>query len=414
MRRHRTVIGATAATGMLLLAACSGGGGESDDPNTLTVWSYFTSPGQIAALEEQNALFQEAHPEITLESVTLPGDQVVQRLLSTATTQEGPDVVFDNVVVDFPTLAGSGVLYDMSSYWAEYEDADQFPENASWEYEGGVYNVMSYTNLLGLYYNADALDEIGIEPPTTIEEFDAALQAVLDDGRYTPLALSGAPDVGSAWVTFAQLLGDGVDYCTITEEATESVFSRVESWAESGIIPQDAATWDQTDAWQPFMTGNYAFAINGNWQLGSLEEVDFEVGTTRYPAGSAGSHVFPGGEGIAIGEFASDPDLAWEYIESAFLSAEGSEINYEHSGQIPMRTDVSEGLDLGADELVTPFVEAAAETGTWPANEETGEMQLQFGQATSAVIAGQASAPDAAASAVSGIEEAREEGGGGC
>src|SRR5699024_9880705 len=219
---------------------------------------------------------------------------------------EGPDVVFDNVVVDFPTLAGSGVLYDMSSYWAEYEDAGQFPENAAWEYEDGLYNVMSYTNLLGLYYNADALDEVGIDPPTTIEEFDAALHAVLDDGRYTPLALSGAPDVGSAWVTFAQLLGEGVDYCNITEEATASVFSRVESWAASGIIPQDAATWDQPDAWQPFLTGNYAFAINGNWQLGNrFDEIEFEVGTTRYPAGSAGSHVFPGGEGIAIGEFAS-------------------------------------------------------------------------------------------------------------
>ena len=414
MRRHRTMIGATAVAGMLLLAACSGGTGNSDDPNTLTVWSYFTSPGQIAALEEQNALFQEAHPEITLESVTLPGDQVVQRLLSTATTQEGPDVVFDNVVVDFPTLAGSGVLYDLSDYWAEYEHADQFPENASWEYEGGLYNVMSYTNLLGLYYNADALDEVGIDPPTTIEEFDAALQAVLEDGRYTPLALSGAPDVGSAWVTFAQLLGDGVDYCSITTEATESVFSRVESWAQSGIIPQDAATWDQTDAWQPFMTGDYAFAINGNWQLGSLEDVDFEVGTTRYPAGSAGSHVFPGGEGIAIGEFATDPDLAWEYIETAFLSAEGSEINYEHSGQIPMRSDVADGLELGAEDLPTPFVEASTDTGTWPANEETGEMQLQFGQATSSVISGQASATDAAAAAVGGIEEAREDGGGGC
>lgn len=414
MRRHRTVIGATAAAGMLLLAACSGDGGESGDPNTLTVWSYFTSPGQIAALEEQNALFQEAHPDITLESVTLPGDQVVQRLLSTATTQEGPDVVFDNVVVDFPTLAGSGVLYDMSSYWAEYEDADQFPENATWEYEGGVYNVMSYTNLLGLYYNADALDEIGIDPPTTIEGFDAALEAVLEDGRYTPLALSGAPDVGSAWVTFAQLLGDGVDYCNISTEAVESVFSRVESWAQSGIIPQDAATWDQTDSWQPFMTGDYAFAINGNWQLGSLEDASFEVGTTRYPAGSAGSHVFPGGEGIAIGEFASDPDLAWDYIETAFLSAEGSEINYEHSGQIPMRTDVADGLELGAEDLLTPFVEASTDTGTWPTNEETGEMQLQFGQATSSVISGQASSADAAAAAVTGIEEARESGGGGC
>src|SRR5690625_1275848 len=169
MRQQRTMIGATAVAGMLLLAACSGGNGDSDDENTLTVWSSFTAPGQIAALEEQSALFEEAYPDAVLDIVTVPGDQVVQRLLSTATTQEGPDVVFDNVVVDFPTLAGSGVLYDMSSYWAEYEDAGQFPENAAWEYEDGLYNVMSYTNLLGLYYNADALDEVGIDPPTTIE-----------------------------------------------------------------------------------------------------------------------------------------------------------------------------------------------------------------------------------------------------
>jgi len=415
---RRGVAGSVVAVAAALsLMACSSGGpgaGEGENGSTLTIWHYFRAGGQLEALEAQNQLFRESNPDVELDVVEVPSDQVVQRLLATASTQEGPDVLFDNVVVDFPTLAGSGVLHDLTDYWNGYDEAGQFPDSAIWEFEDGIYNVMSYANLLALYYNEDALEESGIEPPQTIDEFDEALRTVNEDGQYTPLIVAGDPGVTTAWSFFPQLLGEGVDYCSIDEPAVQEVFERVESWAAEGIIPPDAASYDQTDAWQPFMTGNYAFAINGNWNLAAAADADFDVGTVRYPAGSEGSHVFPGGEGIAIGAFSENPDLAWEYIQAAFLSEEGSQLNYENSGQIPLRSDVAGEIDFEENPLILPFVEATQDTGAWPENENTAQMQMAFGQAISSLISGQTTATDAAQEAVANINSAREEGGGGC
>lgn len=421
MRRvGRTSVALSAMT-LLFLSACgsggdTGGGGDAaaGDPESLTIWTYFTSPGQLDALEAQNALWAQEHPDIAIQHEQIPFEQLPSRLLATATTQDGPDVILDNVVVDFPTLAGSGVLADMTDYWDGYEDSGLFPDAAIWSYEDSMFNILSYTNLLGLYYNADALAAVGIDPPTTMEEFDAALEAVRADGRYTPLAQSGVPTVEGAWMVFPQLLGEGVDYCSISQDATEPVFDRLQGWAESGTTPRETATWDQADAWQAFMSGQYAFGINGNWNLADVESASFAVGTTQFPAGSQGSHVFPGGEGIGIGAFSEHKDLAWEYVQTAWLSQEAGLANFEASGQIPTRSDLADDPAVTGNELLAPFVEAAASTGSWPVNEQTAAMQAAFGEGISAVLSGQTPAAEAAATTVESIDASKDEGGGGC
>lgn len=392
--------------------AASNEGGAGDD--TLTVWTYYVSGGQVDALEAQNELFAETHPDVTIEHVQLPFDQLAPRLLAGVSTGDGPDIVFDNVVVDFPALAASGALLDLTDYWDGYADADQFPDSAIWANDEGIYNLMSYTNLLALYYNADALGELGIDPPESVEDLEAAMAAVAEDGTYTPLAMSGVASPEGAWMFMPILLGEGIDYCSLDGDHVEEALSTVASWQESGFIPTETATWDQADAWQAFASGSFAFGINGNWNLGDIESLPFEVGTVRYPAGSEGSRVFPGGEGIGIGAFTDSPDLAWDYLEAAWFSQEAGLINFENSGQIPTRGDLADAPEVQADELVRPFVEAAGETASWPQNENTAAMQNAVGQAVSDAISGGASPADAAAAAVDGVNSGIEEGGGAC
>lgn len=412
-----TLVGVTLAGSSLLLGACGddgSGGGAEGGVDKLTVWTYYTAGGQNDALEKQNELWNEAHPDIEIETVQIPFDQLPSKLLATATTQEGPDVVLDNVVVDFPTLASSGVLLDLTDYWEGYEDSSLFPESATWTMDDQIYNVMSYTNLLGLYYNEEALEKLGIEPPTTMEEFQTALEKVAADGTYTPLAMSGAPTVEGAWMFMPLLLGEGVDYCNLSEDALTTGLERIEGWSEQDIIPRETATWDQADAWQAFVSGKYAFGINGNWNLGDAAKAPFPIGTDRVPGGAQGSHVFPGGEAIGIGAFAEDPDLAWQYIEEAWLSQEASLLNFEASGQIPTRSDLAENETVTSNELVQPFVEAAGDTSAWPKNEQTAAMQTAVGQGFSAVISGQKEPAEAAAEAFAGVRDAQEKGGGSC
>lgn len=415
----RIATGLVAAGGLMLALGCTASGddngGSETSGETLVVWTYYTAGGQIDAMEAQNELWAEQHPDVEIEHVQIPFDQLPSRLLATATTQDGPDVVLDNVVVDFPSLAASGVLADLTDYWDGYEDKDQFGDSALFTFsDDRLYNVLSYTNLLGLYYNEDVLAQYDIEVPTTVSELEAAMQTVADAGEYTPMAMSGAATVEGAWMFMPLALGEGADYCTFDDPAVPAAFESLDQWTQNGYLPADTATWNQTDAWQAFLSGRYAFGINGNWNLGDVPDAGFGIGTAQYPAGSAGSFVFPGGEAIGIGAFSDKQDLAWEYIETAWLSDEASRINFEASGQIPTRASVATSDEVAENELAQPFIAAASDTATWPRNEQTAAMQSAVGEASSGLISGQYGLEEALQHAQTGVADARETGGGGC
>lgn len=407
---------AAAALGALAVASLTVGGAVAQDPQKLTVWTYYVHGGQTDAMDQQTAeLWAVAHPDVAIEHVQIPFDQLASKLLGSVVTGDGPDVVLDNVVVDFPTLASSGALLDMTPYWEAYADKDQFPASSVWTWDDKVFNLLSYTNLLGLFMNQDALDKLGIAAPTTIEEFETAMAAIKADGTYTPLAMSGVASPEGAWLFFPLLLGEGVDYCNLDAASLQTGLERLKTWVDNGWLPQDAATWDQADAWQAFFSGNYAFGLNGNWNLGDVRNnATFAVTTGRYPAGSQGSHVFPGGEAIGIGGTSKNPDLAWEYIQTAWLSKEAGLINFNASGQIPTRGDLAQDPTVTQDPLALPFVQAAAETGNWPKNEKTADMQNAIGVAVSEIISGQTAPADAAAAAADAVKAALDAGGGSC
>ena len=422
--RNRTtrLVGAVVAA-IVLLCGCtisstgSPGQGSKGDQVTLTFWSYYQGT-QKTWLDHQVQLFEKNNPNVKIDVVKTVGDQQDQKLLASVATGKTPDLFINNIVVDYPTLVKGGVLLDLTDYWNKYADKEQFPDGAVWKTDGKVYNLMTYTNLLGMFYNLDILKQSGInEPPTTLDGLEQAMAKVEAGGKYEGLALSGAPTVEGAWLFAPQLLGQDVDYCNwdSSQEKVGSAFSRVDDWAAKGYIPKAAATWNQTASWQQFMTGKYAFALNGNWQLGNVKAADFGYGTTQFPAPPGGkSQVYPGGEGFGIGAKSEHPDLAWKFLEQAMLSKEGEQDVFKQAGSIPMRADVADTQAIKDDKYVTPFVKAAQDAATWPNNPNTAEMQTALGKAISSVISGQKSGAEGVQQATADIDQARKKGGGSC
>jgi multiple sugar transport system substrate-binding protein len=307
-------------------------------------------------------------------------------------------------------------MKDLTSYWDSFADKDQYPAGTVWKTDGKIYNLLPYTNLLGMYYNKTALAASGITtPPTTLDELQADMAKVTATGKYKAIALSGAPTVEGAWLFAPQLLGLGVDYCNLSGQKVESAFQRIATWHEDGYTPQATATWDQNAAWQQFMTGKYAFAFNGNWQLGSVTDASFPWGTAEFPAPDGGtSKVYPGGEGFAIGANSKHPKLAWEFLSQTIFSQQGQEEVFAKAGSIPLLASAAASKAIAGDASVRPFVEATKDTGAWPDNENTADMQTAFGQAVSGVLSGQLSASQGAAQAESQIRELINQGGGTC
>jgi multiple sugar transport system substrate-binding protein len=404
---------------VLVMTGCTGtasGPSTSGASKTLKVWNYYAAGPGLTWLQDETKKFEKANPGVNVQLVQVPFGQMDQKLLASSSTGTGPDVLVNNVVVDYPTLASAGVMKDMTSDWNSYPDKSEFPSSAVWTTKGKVFNVMSYTNLVGLYYNKTILSQYGITtPPKTLDEMQADMAKVVAGGKYGGLAESGAPTSEGAWLFAPQLLGQNIDYCNFKGPKVTAAFDRVATWSKDGYIPLATATWAQSDAWQQFMTGKFAFGLNGNWNLGGAKDATFKYGTTTFPEPSGGkSVVYPGGEGLAVGSHSTDPALAWKYIEDVFLSKSASEANYAASGSIPVRADVGSTAALKDNKLVQPFVQAAAATGKWPNNVKTAQLQSTLGTAISAVISGQQSGAQGAQSAITGIATELKAGGGGC
>lgn len=417
-RRRALALTSVAAVGALTLTACGssgedaatgsdGGDADGQSTGTVTVWHYFSEDNQVGLMDAYAEKFESENEGVTVENVFVPYDQMNSKLVSSAGAETGPDVVVFNGA-EAATIALGGALAPMDDYWAEYEDAGQFPDSVIHQIDGETYAVQGYVNLLGLWYNADLLAEIGVEPPTDLDELEAAMAAAADAG-YDGITLSGLPQSQGEWQAYPWLSAEGFSYEDPDAGALEAGLARVRGWVENGWLSQEAVTWDQTVPFQQFTAGGVAFAENGNWQMGAAEaDAGFEYGVVPLPLGDDGQ-VYLGGEGQGIGAFSENPDLAWEYLASTYYSPEGQIMAVEQVGSIPARTDAAADDAVSSNPLLEPFATTIEMYGAnYPASNippaSVADLQLTVGQAWSAVLGGQQPAGAAAQATVTTLE----------
>ncbi|WP_225755615.1 extracellular solute-binding protein [Actinotalea sp. Marseille-Q4924] len=420
-RRRALGLTATTIAAALTLAACGGGDGDGDadagtdggtedvsqGDGTVTVWHYFSDDNQVRLMDEFAAKFESEREGVTVENVYVPYDEMNSKVIAAAGSQTGPDVVVFNGA-ETATLALAGALAPLDDYWSGYEDAGEFPDSVIHQVEGQTYAVQGYVNLLGLWYNAEILEEIGVEPPTTLDELEEAMAAAADAG-YEGITLSGLPQGQGEWQAYPWLSAEGFTYEDPDAAALEAGLARVRGWVDNGWLSQQAVTWDQTVPFQEFAAGGVAFAENGNWQMGTAEsDATFEYGVVPLPLGDDGQ-VYLGGEGQGIGAYSQDPDLAWEYLTATYLDAEGQLLPVEIVGSIPSRSDAAQDEMVTGNDLLQPFAETIEKYGAnYPSPaippESVGDVQLTVGQAWSAALGGQQSPADAAQGVVEQLQ----------
>ncbi len=241
----------------LLLAGCAATDGSDGSSNKLTVWHYFSEDTQVGVMTSYEELFEASHPEVDVENVYVPYDQFSSKLIAGAGSSTGPDVVVFNGG-EASTLALAGTLAPMDEYWDDFADAAQFPEGVVHQVDGSVYMAQGYVNLLGLWYNQDILDEIGVKPPTTIDELNSAMAAAKAAG-YEGITLSGMPQGQGEWQAYPWLSAGGFDWDNLDTAALTEGYELVKSWVDNGYLSAESATWDQTVPFQRFAAGGVAF-----------------------------------------------------------------------------------------------------------------------------------------------------------
>ena len=377
----------------------------ADTAGEIVVWHYLNvDSGGEKALYLSADLFRAAYPNVKLTLETFPFDQLNAQVLTAAGSQNGPDVLFFNPS-DIAQMIDAGAVLPLDPHLERWPDFVQVPDNVVHRFDGKAYTIQAYVNHIAMWANKDLLDEIGATVPTNWEELEAGMDAALKAGHIGMTLSAGPGGIDGWWNGTPWIAASCESIDTPTEDGMRKVLERLRGWIEKGFMRGDVVAQSAGDATSQFLTGNWAFAVAGNWDMGRLrEEGDFNMVSLTIPSNGCPSSVYLGGEGVALGAYgAGDEAMAFEFIRLSLLSAEANLLHLENSGSIPIRKDVVIDPSTPSYDGLLTYI-AAQKTGIlYPVTSARSNALELFGNLYSGALSGQITPAEAAARIVAEV-----------
>jgi len=367
MQHHKRRTGAyvstaaLAALSMAVLGACSsgessGGGAAADD--TYTWWDPYPQHDASSDWEGRvQACGEEAG--VTIERTAYDTTALTNQALLSAQEGTSPDVILiDNPAVS--TLAETGMLTTVDEFGLDTSSID---ENllAAGVVDGAAYGIPIGANTLSLYYNAEVLQDAGVDPAsiTDWESLTAALGQVTDAGHK---GITFAA-IGTEEGTFQFLpwfWGAGADLHDLASPEAVAALELWKGWLDEGYAPNSVINNSQNTTWEEFLTGDFGFAENGTWQVNSAAEADFETGIIQLPARDGGVAPAPTGGEFIVAPVQSDTgryDITRQIVECMTTPEGFVETATTFAYYIPPTAEGQEQL-LEENPDLEPWVEA--------------------------------------------------------
>ncbi|WP_147916132.1 extracellular solute-binding protein [Ruania zhangjianzhongii] len=302
--RRSTVLTATAAlaaASMAVLGACSSAGsssgGESAADGTYTWWDPYP---QHDGSSDWEARVQTCGEEagVSIERTAYDTTALTNQALLSAQEGSSPDVILiDNPAVS--TLAETGMLTTVSEFGLDTSSIEENLLDAG-VVDGEAYGIPIGANTLSLYYNADVLENAGVDPTsvTDWESLTAALAQITDAGdKGITFAAIGTEEGTFQFLPW--FWGAGADLEDLDSPEGVAALELWKGWLDEGYAPNSIINNSQNTTWEEFLTGDFGFAENGTWQVNSAAEAEFETGIIQLPARDGGVAPAPtGGEFI--------------------------------------------------------------------------------------------------------------------
>ncbi|MGO1945300.1 extracellular solute-binding protein [Brachybacterium sp. JB7] len=293
--RRALALGALSVPGLLALAGCASDGGGSD-PTAIRIVDYYNTPADDVAI---NGTFEKCAADLglTFSRERVPGDQLVAKVLQMGSSRTMPDLLMlDNPNVQ--QVADSGALAPLGQYGISAEGLTPAVADLGM-YQGELYGIAPTVNTIALFYDVTALEEAGVEPPTTWDELREAAAALTTEDRYG-LAFSAIASYEGTFQLMPFMWSNGGEE---TDLDGEGVLGASGLWADlirEGSVSRSVVNWGQGDAMDQFKAGNAAMVVNGPWNIAGLEadtpDLEWDVTTIPVPALGEDSVAPLGGE----------------------------------------------------------------------------------------------------------------------
>ncbi|MFG1694286.1 extracellular solute-binding protein [Nonomuraea sp. NPDC049309] len=302
----RAAVFGTAVLALSALTACAsapqGGSGSatgSGSGGAYTWWDPYPQHDKSSAWAGRvNACGEKAG--VTIERTAYDTTALTNQALLAGQEGNAPDVILlDNPAVS--TLADAGMLTTMADFGL---DTSRFDKNliAAGELDGKTYGIPIGANTLALYYNKKILDEAGVDPDSIKDwaSLDAALKKVKAAGK-KPITFAAIGTEEGSFQFLPWFWGAGAQLTALDSPQAVEALELWTTWVKDGLAPNSVLSNSQNTTWEEFLTGEFAFAENGTWQIDSAKKAEFPTGVVQIPGKDGGVAPTPtGGEFITV------------------------------------------------------------------------------------------------------------------
>ncbi|WP_170325865.1 ABC transporter substrate-binding protein [Ruegeria arenilitoris] len=242
--------------------------------------------------------FEAAHPGIKIQFTPSAPAEYNAVLNSKLDAGSAGDLITCRPFDASLALYEAGHLTDLSGVEAMGNFSDV--AKSAWQTDDGAVSfcVPMASVIHGFIYNKDAFNELGIEVPTTEDEFFAALDKIREDGTYVPLAMGTNDQWEAATMGYNNI---GPNYWKgeegrqalisgeqkLTDEVWTAPYATLARWAEYMGDGYEAQTYP--DSQNIFTLGRAAIYPAGSWEISGFNaQADFEMGAFKPPVRNAG------------------------------------------------------------------------------------------------------------------------------
>lgn len=295
-------IAAALAVGLAAIIGVSLWRGGGDD-QTVTWW---VPNWDLEKAGELAAQFEEEHPDYSVELIETTADTMANRISVALDSGEAPDVITE-LGSRTRTYIEEGQLSDLTSLYDDEMPQSDFIETAldavSGD-DGNVYAVPYRWDAIAMLYNVEMFDEIGMEAPTTWDEFEEAARAITDqtDAYGVAWPMNGNPhDLVLRTMGFALSAGatitDGLP--AFPNDSLERALEIMGGSVHQGWASPSSLEVDNSGVRELFINEQIAMYIGGVFDTVQITDAGLTVGTAITPG--------PDGPGTQIAD-------GWVYV----------------------------------------------------------------------------------------------------
>ena len=307
-------------------------------------------------------------------------------------------------------LKQNGVAFDVNDY---IEGVRYFYADAAGKMVGMPFNSSTPV----MYYNTEALEKAGVQPPKTWEEFEE-IAPKLKEAGYVPLAQSHTP-----WIFVENFFSrhnlqfatndngyegaEGVKLLLSQTPELKRHFEKLKAWKDEGLFGYYGAGWSDNQA--PFENGQVAMWLGSSGSFGGLtKSMKAPFSATYLPywgdVEGAGGTTFIGGAALfALAGHPADQNKASAAFFEFLTSPEIQYYWHKETGYVPITTAAyelakSDGYYAEAPAAETGILQLSLPGGEWTKGYRMGfyvqirdVMNREFGK----VFAGETSVEEA-------------------